>query len=511
MIKGKASVEETKLFSEKFPGIKYKTLGRTGLTVSACGFGSYRVDYRVHEHFESLEYALSKGINLIDTSANYSDGGSEILIGNALADLTNKGSVKRNEIVIVSKGGYIQGQNYAHAKKLKDGGKGYKQVTEYAENLWHSIHPDFLRDQITNSLDRMKLETIDIYLLHNPEYFLDSPAAKELELEELRHEYYNRIKNAFEFLETEVSAGRISYYGISSNSFGKPADEQIFTSLEECHKISNSPSPSERGLGGSGFAVIQFPFNLVEKGAITNLNQQGETKTLLGFASEHKYGTLVNRPLNAITDKGLKRLADFTVITENTKLEEAQIVAEISLLESMEEEFLKEYLPVLNLSKDINDNISSFLKAGVMLKENWKNFGSIENFNDVKKRFLIPRVNSAISTIAYSANVTAEMKENLDKIAQQINKLTGIIESIYGLMANISSKEIHKELDGIIESEKFNKLTLSQKALNMLTSLDEISCVLVGMRQNTYVDDVVESMKADKIGNAEEIWKKLRI
>ena len=47
----------------------------------------------------------------------------------------------------------------------------------------------------------MKLETIDVYLLHNPEYFLDSPLAKEIELDELRHEYYNRIKKAFDYLE----------------------------------------------------------------------------------------------------------------------------------------------------------------------------------------------------------------------------------------------------------------------------------------------------------------------
>jgi len=515
MIKGKASSEATQLFSQKFPEIKYKSLGRTGFTVSSCGFGCYRVDYRVQEHFDSMEYALSNGINLIDTSANYSDGGSEILIGNVVADLINKGTVKREEIVIVSKGGYIQGKNYEHAKKLKDEGKGYKQVTEYAENLWHSINPDFLKDQITNSLDRMKLETIDVYLLHNPEYFLDSPAAKELELEELRHEYYNRIKSAFAYLEEEVKAGRISYYGISSNSFGKKTDDQVFTSLENCFDAAKNPTPAlPEGEGESvnnHFAVIQFPFNLMERGAVTNLNQRAETKTLLEFAKSNGFGTLVNRPLNAISEKGLKRLADFKVNPENTKLEEAQIIAEIGLLESMEEEFLNEYLPVLKLSGEINENIQAFLKAGIMLKGNWKNFGSIENFNDVKKRFLIPRINSAFSTISFSQNATPEMKTKLDKIASQINKLVGIIESIYGLMANINSKEIHTGLNLLSENENFKKLTLSQKALGMLSSLDEISCVLVGMRQKAYVDDVINSMNTEKVDNASEIWKSLDI
>src|SRR4030095_12844539 len=153
--------------------------------------------------------------------------------------------------------------------------------------------------------EKIKLETLDVYLLHNPEYFLDSSMAKDLDLDELRHEYYNRIKKAFEYLETEADAGRISYYGISSNSFGKQTDDQVFTSLESCHNAANEIKADNH------FAVIQFPFNLVERGPMLNLNQNGETKNLLDYAKKYSFGTLVNRPLNAITDKGLTRLADF--------------------------------------------------------------------------------------------------------------------------------------------------------------------------------------------------------
>jgi aryl-alcohol dehydrogenase-like predicted oxidoreductase len=117
MIKSRAGAAGTNTFCSKFPDLLHKTLGKTGLTVSACGFGAYRVDYRVKEHFDSLEYAISNGINLIDTSANYSDGGSEILIGNVLGDLINQNKVTRWEIVVVSKGGYLQGKNLEAAKK----------------------------------------------------------------------------------------------------------------------------------------------------------------------------------------------------------------------------------------------------------------------------------------------------------------------------------------------------------------------------------------------------------
>ena len=49
-------------------------------------------------------------------------------------------------------------------------------MVEYADGLWHCIHPDWLADQLTRSLDRLGLETLDLLLLHNPEYFLADAA-----------------------------------------------------------------------------------------------------------------------------------------------------------------------------------------------------------------------------------------------------------------------------------------------------------------------------------------------
>jgi aryl-alcohol dehydrogenase-like predicted oxidoreductase len=508
MLKSRASAEETKSYSEKYPELLYKKLGTTNLTVSACGFGAYRVDYRVSEHFRSLEYAISNGINIIDTSSNYSDGGSEILIGNVLGDMINKNLIKREEMVIVSKGGYIQGKNLEAAKKMKAEGIGYKEVTEYAENIWHCIHPDFIKDQITFSLERMKLETIDVYLLHNPEYFLDSSIRKELDIEEIRHEYYNRIKKAFAYLEEEVSKGRIGAYGISSNAFVKDSDDPLFTSLQLCAESANEISEN------NNFKVIELPLNLYETGAVSNKNQIGDLYTVLDYAFESSIGVLVNRPLNAIINNRLKRTADFKVNKDLIKPDDNYIIAEINLLDMMENEFLNEYLDVLNLSENNKDAVTHFLKAGEILKENWKNFGTIENFNDIKKQFLIPRVNYAFTVLVKSPNLTEEMKNKLNKIATQINKLTEIIESIYGLLANTENKDIHNKLNSLAEdsySEKFSKLTLSQKAIVLINSLKEVSSTLVGMRQESYVDDVIGALKSGLIANASEKLCKLNL
>ncbi len=502
MLKSYSTTEDTSSLKNKFSGLAYKQLGKTGLTVSCCGFGSYRVDFRVQEHSDALEYALLNGINLIDTSANYSDGGSETLIGNVLEKLCNEKKIKREEIVVVSKGGYIQGKNFELAKKKKDEGKEYKEVTEYTENLWHCIHPEFLKDQITASLERMKLETVDVYLLHNPEYFLDSPVANELDLKELRVEYYRRIKSAFEYLEEEVIEGRIQHYGISSNSFVLNHDAQTFTSLQVCKEVANRISERNH------FSVIQFPLNLYETGAVKEKNQNGGTQTLLEYVSQQNLGTIVNRPLNAILDKRLVRLADFEVDSEYTKLQEAQIIAEIELLDSMENDFLENEMPSVEMIDRNREAITAFLRAGKLVKENWKNFGTIESFNDLKKNFLIPRVNFAFTILLTSKDISEDAKDKLDKIARQINRIALIIESIYGMMANERSKQIHDKLNSTVseEEEWFKELLLSQKSIVTINSLDEVCCTLVGMRQSNYVDEVLECLKMENLSEAKKLF-----
>jgi aryl-alcohol dehydrogenase-like predicted oxidoreductase len=500
MIKGKANKHSTNNFSKKFSGLRYNILGDTGLTVSSCGFGGYRVDYRVKEHFDSLEYAILNGVNLIDTSSNYSDGGSEVLTGNVLKKLTDAEIIKRDEEVIVTKGGYIQGKNLEIAEKNASEGNRYEDLIEYADGLWHCIHPEFLKEQINQSLEKLQIETIDVYMLHNPEYFLDSIKDKELDMEELREEYYRRIWKAFEYLENEARNGRISFYGVSSNTFVKENDFQIFTSLEECINAGKKISSENK------FKVVQFPLNLFERGAITVKNNYNNTKSLLEVIKENNLGALVNRPLNAIKDDRLKRTADFKYNQEHLNQDETIIVNDIENLENYENVFSEEYLSQFKLDEKLSDAVKQFMTTGKTLKENWKKFGSIENFNDLKKQYLIPRLNFAITTLFNDENANAESREKLKEITKQANKVFSIIESIYGKQANNESKKIHSALNEELKISYQNK-PLSQKAISLLSSIDGISSVLVGMRQIAYVDDVVECLKNDRIINAEDILR----
>lgn len=298
-----ATVAATEDYARRYSGLPFNLFSDTGLRVSQVGFGSYRVDTSYPEHRDALRLALTSGINLVDTSANYTDGGSELLIGSVIEDLEQEGVLGRDQLVIVSKVGYLQGRVYRLSQNLKKDNRGYPDLVEYSVGLEHCIHPTFIEDQLTASLSRLNCGSIDAYLLHNPEYYLGWAKRNDLDLTGAREEYYRRIRLAFEHLEKEAGRGRIRCYGISSNSFPVSADDYEFSSLERVISIANEISPLNR------FKVVQFPFNLIENGCVLDGTQRGGM-TVLELACRHNLAVVANRPLNAILNNGLLRLSD---------------------------------------------------------------------------------------------------------------------------------------------------------------------------------------------------------
>ena len=113
MIKGFATPQKTRRYADQHAFYRFNDLADTGLVASSAGFGGYRVSAEVPHHAEALRKALLEGVNLIDTSANYADGGSENLVGRIIGELIATSQLSRGEIIVVSKVGYLQGQNYA--------------------------------------------------------------------------------------------------------------------------------------------------------------------------------------------------------------------------------------------------------------------------------------------------------------------------------------------------------------------------------------------------------------
>jgi hypothetical protein len=270
---------------------------------SLLGFGGYRIDDRTPEHTAALEKALLGGVNLIDTPTNYTDGCSESCIGDVL------GRHRREEIIVVSKVGYVQGQALRLAQAREQRGSAFPEVVKYTDGCWHCIHPEFLADQLGRSLGRLRVEKVDVYLLHNPEYFLTDAAKRRTRasLDTLRDEFYDRIRRAFSYLEDEVRRGRIGFYGISSNTFVVQASDPEATALERMWTIAGEVAREHH------FAVTQLPANLFESGAMLTRNNSSGTRTVLEFAREHDLAVLVNRPLNGFHRERLIRLADVPV------------------------------------------------------------------------------------------------------------------------------------------------------------------------------------------------------
>ena len=85
--------------------MKYRTLGKTGLRISAVGLGTmvhagHFGPMKDSESLSAIDTALDLGVNFIDTSDAYGAGYAETLLGNAL-----KG--KRDKVIIATKGGNV--------------------------------------------------------------------------------------------------------------------------------------------------------------------------------------------------------------------------------------------------------------------------------------------------------------------------------------------------------------------------------------------------------------------
>jgi aryl-alcohol dehydrogenase-like predicted oxidoreductase len=500
VIKGYATPEGTMAYAVRHPELIYGDLGRTARLVSQAGFGCYRVDVSVETHRRALTKALLGGVNLIDTSANYADGGSEALVGKVLDELIPSGNLKRQEVVVVTKGGYLQGENYEISQERKGEGKPFPDLVLYGEGIEHCIHPEFVEDQIGRSLGRLNLETIDLYLLHNPEYYLGWAAKAGLSPAEARREYYRRIALALRHLESEVARGRIRFYGISSNTFPAPSSDPQFTSLETVWEIAESISPEHH------FQVIQLPLNLLETGGVTEKNQSGG-RSVIRFAREKKLGVLINRPLNAIAGRGMVRLAE---VEAGPSPAPEEVEHRIRDVVRSEEELRERVLAELSLTASSRDQIMDQAAVGQTLWQHWRNFGSYDRWQELEAYYFGPRVQGLVQFLEQLAGQGKGIRPWVQTHQEKAHAAFQAIASVYRGEAARRSGLIRS---WIASAGSFwaEAKTLSQMAIRALRSTAGVTCVLVGMRQEGYVEDVLAELKEPaEVSEREGSWNTLQ-
>jgi aryl-alcohol dehydrogenase-like predicted oxidoreductase len=484
MIEGYATPEGTQAHADRFTGIDFVPLGLSGLLVSAAGFGGYRIAAGVSDHAAALKAALIEGINLIDTSANYTDGESERLIGHVLNDLIGEGSIKREDVVVVSKAGYLQGRNYELSQNRKREDNPFPELVEYDRGLEHCLHPEFLADQLTRSLQRLDLQTLDVYLLHNPEYYLGWARKQGISPDMAAEEYYRRIKAAFAYLSTEVAKGRIRAYGISSNTLPAVSSDPEWTSLDRLIDLAAGIS------GQNHFQVIQLPLNLLEGGAVLVANQPAG-HSVLELAAERQLGVLINRPLNAFDSRQMIRLAE--IPAPPAIVADKEITDAIMAFKRSEKKFIRNHLQDLEVPAPLKQRISEQLAVADHLVHYWRNFGNYERWRQVRSGFILPRVVGVIDYLKQHTSGKEALSAWVETHLALMDSAVQAIESVYAGRA-IQELEILKRRVRAADPEWARAGTLSQMAIRAVRSTRGVSSVLVGMRHPAYVADVLSEL-----------------
>jgi aryl-alcohol dehydrogenase-like predicted oxidoreductase len=509
-LKGSATVQGTASYAGRKIGSISPALaqgftawGTSGLTGSRLGFGTYRVAAQEAEHREALIKALRGGCNVIDTSTNYMDGDSERLVGSVLADLVKSGEIAREEIIVVSKIGYVQGQNLAQAQAREKSGRPYPEMVKYGEGIWHCLHPEFLADQLAASLDRLGLESLDVCLLHNPEYFLSQGKMNGRDqLAGRRDEFYRRLREAFRYMESQVAAGRLRYYGVSSNTVIAAADDPEATSLS---RMLDAAREAAGPGAASHFAVLQCPMNLYESGAALTPNTGTDgALTPLALAQREGVAVLVNRPLNAMPGRGggMMRLAEVPVERPAVSFEDQR-----ERVSKLEEQYRREVAPTVQHSGQ-GMLPADFFNWAEELAKIREQVQGLEHWEQIEHHMIAPHVNQVLR--ALSQMLTGDAAERWEEWRDAyVPELLALLKEVRREAAERSrsrSASVTQRLDPLLPAHHGSE-SLSRKALWVLTSTPGVTCVLNGMRSVPYVEDSIKVMQWEPLSNPLAIFR----
>ncbi|HUK26714.1 MAG TPA: aldo/keto reductase [Terriglobales bacterium] len=275
MIPGHATAEGTARLRERFPDLREAghfrrpehVPGVRELCLSSIGMGTYLGepdDAADQEYVEAAIAALRSGINVLDTAINYRHQRSERNLGAALRRLVDGGELRRDEVLVCTKAGYLSFDGNAPADP-----RGYF-IREYVEpgildprqiaGGMHCMAPAYLENQIERSRRNLGLETIDVFYIHNPESQL---------AEVSRAVFAQRLKEAFGLLEKQVKAGKLQYYGLATWSAFRVAEgSRDCVELHEVVKLAEEAGGEHHHL-----RFVQLPFSLAMPEAYALANQ----------------------------------------------------------------------------------------------------------------------------------------------------------------------------------------------------------------------------------------------
>ncbi|CAM0135421.1 unnamed protein product [Umbelopsis sp. WA50703] len=423
---------------------------KLGQQVSRLGFGAFRVNNETHG--EALRKALVSGVNVIDTAANFESGNSERIIGDTLKNMISNKEISRDRITLVSKSGYLLPNEIENL----DGSKDYVQVRDKS---YHSISPRVLEMQITHSLERLRTDKLDIFMLNAPERMLmaqsRSYSASML---------YKDIAAAFQHLDTEVANGRIRGYGICSNTLADP------TAVDHI----SLPSVINACANHDNLVAIQTPFNFFERKAIVQPHAiyQGQVRPLINrrfgdgsSQAEHAVIEQLSQSLEVLTNMESDLMSELPLEQETltTKFIWAQVISD-NLSNLSKNHFAAKHF----LEKTLLPSLDGDLNALISYAETLENPEAVPAFQQW----------------------AADYQKNIEDLSQHL------IDYAY-----IDCLRKNNDLDRII-SAVCPRLTepeqthspISVKMLRIALANKQIGTVLTGMRSPLYVEDAKKAL-----------------
>jgi len=130
--------------------MEYRSLGSSGLSLSALGVGTWEIGNTAYGHTNdgeasaAVQRALDLGITTFDTAPAYGQGAAETLLGKALGR-------RRDEVVLISKCGLTWQE--------RAGGFDWRR----------DASPARIQTEIDESLRRLGTDWLDVYLVHWPD------------------------------------------------------------------------------------------------------------------------------------------------------------------------------------------------------------------------------------------------------------------------------------------------------------------------------------------------------
>jgi aryl-alcohol dehydrogenase-like predicted oxidoreductase len=247
--------------------MRYRSLGSSGLQVSAVGLGCNNFGRRldVNGTRAVIDAAIEAGITLFDTADIYGGhGASESVMGEVLGS-------RRDQIVLATKWG---NQNADMGYGPVAGAKGGRA---------------YLKRAVTESLRRLRTDHIDLYQLHTPDP-------------------HTPIDETILALDELISEGKVRYIGHSNFSGWRLADadhvaralgRNRFVSAQNEWSLLDRAAEADVVPAARNFGLGVLPFYPLANGLLTGKVRRGQ---------EVPVGTRLAERASYITDEKLDRV-----------------------------------------------------------------------------------------------------------------------------------------------------------------------------------------------------------